>query len=343
MLCCFPEEPTMTEPCCVDCKAPLGRSIWSVWDKNHYPCCSCQAHLCSNCAGKHPLVVCADGKDDPGGGTLKQFCQSCFHKTSTIDFSKTYETVEGSADVVWVFVHGASASRQFFLPHAKELQQRYGHGSILVDLPGHASRLDMPLTLESSKTALESVLKECESWTKGKKLVYVGGSLGAYIGFYLLDQLEFAGAVLMDCGVNVGPGASFKARSGLLVLKWIGRKFSNATMMQLMLGEVKKSKADYHLIESIFGAGMFFEQVEAHVECLKTVEPAKYIPKFPFPVLFMNGSEDHRDSEDKWLGLCAKAEASDLVVYQGGDHFFMYDTRFVDDIFTRMEAYSKTL
>lgn len=278
---------------------------------------------------------------------MKQYCNSCFKNASTIDFSKNYEVVKGKTDtkVVWVFVHGASASRQMFLPHANELKDRFGNSSILLDLPGHASQLDTPLTLESSKTLVESVLKECASWTKGKKLVYVGGSLGAYVGFYVLEQLreQFNGAVLMDCGQNVGPGASIKAQAGLVFLKWIGRNCSNATMMNLMLGEVKKSKADYHLIETVFGAGIFFDHAEAHVECLQGVAPADFIPKLSFPVLFMNGSEDYRDSENRWLDLCTKKEASSLKVYEGGDHFFMHDSRFMDDIFSRMEAYSKKL
>merc|ERR1711862_132065 len=145
-----------------------------------------------------------------------------------------------------------------------------------------------PLTLESSKEIITSILKECESLIQDKNMIYVGGSLGAYIGFYLLNELKdcFSGAVLMDCGQNVGPGASFKARVGLVVLKWIGRFCSNATMMKLMMDEVKKSPADYHLIEAIFGAGMFFNQVEAHVECLKTVAPADHIPNLPFQSCF---------------------------------------------------------
>jgi pimeloyl-ACP methyl ester carboxylesterase len=338
---------------CTDCTAPLGRSIFSFSNKNDHPCdnntgtdSQCQARLCKDCVLKHPLIQPpASGKDDPVAGTLKHYCKACFQKESTIDFSKEYETVEGSGGVVWVFAHGASASRQMFVPHAKELKERFGHSSILLDLPGHASQLETPLSLESSKTLLEKVLKECEALTKDKKLIYVGGSLGAYVGFYLLDQCkdQFSGAVLMDCGQNVGPGASFKATVGLVVLKWIGRNFSNAAMMQLMLGEVKKSPADYHLIETVFGAGMFFEQAEAHVQCLKTVAPADYIPNLPFPILYMNGTEDYRDSENKWLDLCVKKEDSELKVYEGGDHFFMYDKRFVEDILTRMESYSKKL
>ncbi|OEU08712.1 alpha/beta-hydrolase [Fragilariopsis cylindrus CCMP1102] len=346
---------TNTKRCCKDCQTVLGRSIsvCSLWDKNDFACDECKGQLCSTCYGKRPLIIGKpddeDGgnNDDPQAGTMKQYCKSCFEIASTIDFSKTYDTIPGgsSSDIVWVFSHGASGCRQLFAPQAKELKKRYGHSSISWDLPGHGSMVDTPLTLESSKETLTSVLKENESWTQGKKLIYVGASLGAYIGYYLLEHMQdkFVGAVLMDAGQNVGPGASFKAKMGLVVLKMIGCNFSNSTMMQLMLGEMKKSKADYHLIDAVFGAGMFFEHTKSHVECLKTVAPADHIPTFQFPILFINGSEDYRDSEDKWLALCTKKDDSELKVYERGDHFFMHDSRFIDDLFTRMDGYSKTL
>jgi len=350
--------------CCKDCQSPLGRGLHSLWKANNYPCAnntngdkdseassSCQARLCTTCYGKHPLIRPKSSEnsdnDDPAKGIMKHYCKACFEETSTIDFSKTYDVIQGNTDndIVWVFAHGASGSRQLFRPHAEELNKKFGHASILWDLPGHSTCLEKPLTLESSQETLESILKECEAWTKEKKLIYVGGSLGAYIGFYLLDKLasKFAGAVLMDCGQNVGPGACFKARAGLVMLNYIGKHWTNATLMQLMLGELKKSKADYHLMDTCFGSGMFFDQAEAHVTCLKSVAPAEYIPKYKFPVLFMNGSEDYRDSEHKWLELCAQKEGSELKVYEGGDHFFSHDSRFVDDILDRMTAYAKKL
>jgi pimeloyl-ACP methyl ester carboxylesterase len=327
--------------CCTDCQAPLERSLWSLWEKNNYGCeaSPCEHRLCVTCYGKRPLL------ENLEGAAVKHHCLACFQQTSTLDFSKTYDTVQGKSDVVFVFVHAASGCRQGFRPQANELKERFGHSSILIDLPGHGTRVEEPLSLESSRNTIEETLKECESWTKGKKLVYVGGSLGAYVGFYVVEKLQtkFYGAVLMDCGQNVGPDASLKAKVGLVVLKALGRHLSNATMMTLMMGELKKSKADYHLVEAVFGAGMFFEQAEAHVECLKGVAPAEIIPNIQIPILFMNGSEDYRDSEDKWLSLCAKKEASELKVYEGGDHFFMYDTRFVDDLFTRIDAFAKKL
>jgi pimeloyl-ACP methyl ester carboxylesterase len=167
----------------------------------------------------------------------------------------------------------------------------------------------------------------------------VGGSLGAYLGFYLIDrfQSKFKGAVLVGCGQNVGPGASLQSRLGLAVLKYGAKRCSNADLMKLTLGFVKKSKADFQLVETVFGAGNFFEQTGAVVECLRAVAPADHVGNVTFPILFMNGSEEFRDSEKLWLALCQN-DNSELKVYEGGDHIFGADTRFLDDVLARMHA-----
>lgn len=189
-----------------------------------------------------------------------------------------------------------------------------------------------------------SAFKQSKGFYKEKldksKTIYVGGSLGAYIGFYVLDKLKerFCGAVLMDCGQNVGPDCSFKASLGIVMLRFASKNMSNKGLMEAMVGVTKKSPADWHLVDSVYGAGMFFAQGVQQVECMHSVKPADHIPTYDFPVLFFNGSEDHRDSENKWLSLC-KNKKSSLKVYEGGDHFFSHDSRF-DDIVQRMTQFS---
>jgi len=285
---------------------------------------------------------------DLSTAVLQRYCKACFQHKSTIDFDRTYETIipaAASSSTIFVFAHGAAASRVLFRAHAQELYERFGHGAILWDLPGHASLLDVPLTLESCAETLGTVLAANSITAESKeKVIYVGGSLGAYVGFYLIDKFQdvFDGAILLDCGQTVGPGASLKARMGLVLLKFLGTHLSNTALLKLMADVVKKSPANYKLMETSFGAGMFFEHAKAHVECLKTIAPADHIPNIQFPILFMNGSEDYRDSENKWLELCANNK-SELKVYQGGDHFFTHDARFLDDILTRFDAFSKQI
>jgi pimeloyl-ACP methyl ester carboxylesterase len=269
---------------------------------------------------------------------LEKYCKSCFQNKSTVNFDRTYDVVEGTSGTIFVFVHGGSGCRAMFQAHAAELQQRFGHGSILLDLPGHGSLVETPLSLATCAETLGNVFKECGIMDRksDRKVIYVGGSIGAYIGFYLLQQFQEVvdGAILMDCGQNVGPGASFKAKLGLVVLKWLGSSCSNATLLKMMRDVSAKSDADYHIMETVFGAGMFFDRAGEQVECLRAVAPAEFIPNLDLAIIFMNGSEDYRDSEQVWLELC-KNKKSELKVYQGGDHFFIHDSRFVDDILNR--------
>lgn len=292
--------------------------------------------------------------------TMQCFCTQCFHEKSVLDFTKAFDVIEPPAPVVpggkdsvqpsgivVIFGHGGGGSRAMFRPHAQALAETCGHKCILFDFPGHGTAVQVPLDLNSCSDALERVLKENKILPKdsGGKTIYIGGSFGAYVGFYILVRYKeyFSGAILLDCGQNVGPGASLKARVGLWFLRQMGSFLSNKGLMDAMMGVTKKSHADYHLVESTFGAGMFFDQAAAQVRCLQEVEPASLIPKIPFPMLFMNGTEDYRDSEEKWLRLCTEKEYSELKDYEHGDHFFTHDSRFVSDMLSRWDAFSRAV
>jgi surfactin synthase thioesterase subunit len=152
---------------------------------------------------------------------------------------------------------------------------------------------------------------------------------------------RFCGAIHMDCGQNVGPDCSFKARAGLWFLKLLSKSMSNASLMSSFKDVTAKSPADWKLVESTFGAGMFFDSAEDQVNVLHSVQPANHIPNLDFPILFFNGSEDYRDSEDRWLSLCKVQEGSSLKVFEGGDHFFTHDSRFVFEMLDMMDKFAK--
>ena len=116
---------------------------------------------------------------------------------------------------------------------------------------------------------------------------------------------------------------------------------SNKALMEAMLSVGKKSPAKYRVVESVYGAGMHFQQGVAQTICMHSVSPADHIPNYDFPVLFFNGSEDYRDSENKWLSLCKNQKLSALKVYEHGDHFFIHDESFVDDLLDRMDSFAK--
>lgn len=169
------QEPGGKSLTCADCGSALGRSLFTLWEANDYPCMNtekpCQAHLCAVCINKHPLYTVPQAQGKPYKleySQVNKFCNPCFQEKSVVDFSRTYDTIEGSSGVIFVFVHGGAGCRGLFQPHAQELNQRFGHGSILLDLPGHASMLHTELSLDSCVETVASVLK-ASGITKGSK------------------------------------------------------------------------------------------------------------------------------------------------------------------------------
>mmetsp|Transcript_20168 Transcript_20168/g.29938 ORF Transcript_20168/g.29938 Transcript_20168/m.29938 type:complete len:337 (+) Transcript_20168:72-1082(+) len=328
---------------CEDCNSSFG------YFGKATACHKCEKVLCRQCAGNNALIPFdtrnpEESNDLSRNSTVFKYCKKCFQQTSAVDLSKTFDVWEPSSEkdngINFIMVPGGGSSRNMFLPHARELS-KMGYRSILVDLPGHASLVDTPLTLDNCVETVRNILKSenCDP----SKTIYVGASFGAYVGFYILDKLgsSFAAAILMDCGQNVGPDCSLKAAIGLWFMRKIGGHMTNEKLIKSMMGVAKKSKADYQLVEAVYGCGMYFQQASNLCECLHTVAPADHIPNFKFPVLYFNGSEDYRDSENKWLELCADQERSSLKVYEGGDHFFLHASRFVADMLERMDKFSK--
>jgi pimeloyl-ACP methyl ester carboxylesterase len=350
----------MTASACEECQASFGCLVSGM------ACAKCQKIMCSTCAGKHPLIAFDPTRPDESNDIkktkgIKSYCKSCFEETSVLNFESTYDDIlptntttstkstpsSTSPTITFVMVHGGGASRALYRPYAERLAQ-LGYRCILLDLPGHGTLSDTTLTLDACVDNVQAVLKDCHlepTDQSNHKTIYLGGSLGAYTGFYVLAKLPdfFSGAILLDCGQNVGPDASLKAKAGLWFLKHLTQQMSNKGMMGAMFSVATKSPAQWKMVESTFGAGMWFQQGQAQVECLKTVAPAEYIPRYKFPILFVNGSADYRDSEDRWLSLCQDQQLSSLHVYDGGDHFFSHDDRFVEDLLVRIDAYATTI
>ena len=336
---------------CQDCETKLTRGCFGLTKVKPDTCTKCKKTLCRKCAGDQALIPYTKNEEPPPlkKTSIKSYCRSCLKQVSILDYSKTYDIIEPSgstaidpnkANITLLWVHGGGGCRSMFGPHARVFAER-GYRSILMDLPGHGTLVDVPLTLDACAETVEQILdQECNN-PNPSQIIYVGGSFGAYTGFCTLGKLKdrFGGAILMDCGQNVGPDCSLKARLGIVFLRMLSKKTNNKGLMGAMMGSVAKSKADYHLVECSFAAGMFFQQGVAMCDCMHSVSPADIIPDLDFPILYFNGSEDYRDSENKWLSLCKDSVRSSLKVYEGGDHFFCHDSRFVDDMFDRMEKF----
>lgn len=193
-----------------------------------------------------------------------------------------------------------------FAAHARLLAPNFC--CVLLDLPGHGSKMDDPLTIN---TAIETIVRVVDDHTapfKGVKPIFIGGSLGAYIGMELLGRHPtcFSSALLMMAGQNTGVGRSWKAYFGLLAFRTFIPLMSTESIMKLVLKSARKNgyMSSEMIQELALRSGMYFKQGKEQVEILSNSDPLASLPRFDGRVLFINGTLDHRDSEQKWVEAC---------------------------------------
>ncbi|KAJ2986939.1 hypothetical protein HDV02_006434 [Globomyces sp. JEL0801] len=316
---------------CKSCNLKAG------WTQSLYECKKpgCGERFCSNCLN-YAL------SNDQTDNHIKSFCKSCFIRLSSLDYTKSVEVIglERGEGPSIVFVHGAGGCRTMFSIHARKLSSKYR--CILMDLPGHGSLMDTPLSLESAINTILSVTKEYASDYNGKKPIYVGASLGGYIGMELLGSHPdvFSKAAILMAGQDVGTGRGMTASLGLFVMGSLFPSLSAEAMLKGMNSQAKGNGhiSDAVLKEMVLSHGYFFNQVGKHIEILKHSNPRASLPKYEGPILFINGSKDHRDSEKVWL---ESSKHGKLIVYEGTDHFFSHDDRYLDKLIQDLDEFLK--
>ncbi len=269
------------------------------------------------------------------GKSIQSYCKPCFKKQNRLDFNRSVDVIgcpKGTAKCL-LFVHGGGGCRAMFKRHAESLKDKYT--SVLMDLPGHGALMDTELTRKSAFDEILRVANEYCVTFHNVKPIYIGGSLGAYLGMELLGTYPdiFSSAVLTMAGQNVGVGRGWAAWIGICGMKIVIPLLSSA---QLLSGMVSQAKANGNipndlLEEMVLDTGMFFNQSRNKVEILGKSNPLATLGNFAGRILFINGSKDYRDSEQIWLQASQKGE---LKVYEGGDHFFSHDVRFMDRFLT---------
>ncbi|KAJ3260863.1 hypothetical protein HK103_007426 [Boothiomyces macroporosus] len=225
----------------------------------------------------------------------------------------------------WDLTRGGN--RKMFVEHARQLTEYH---CVLIDLPGHGSRMDEALGLESAIKVIIDTVKDHTNIFNGIKPVYVGGSLGGYIGMELLGRHPdlFSAAVIGMAGQNVGVGRGWKAGLGMMAFKLFIPLLPNIFMLKGLIAQANKNEniSNDMVNEIALYTGMYFHSGLEQVEILSNTNPLKQLPNFKGRVLFINGSLDHRDSEQLWLKACPNGR---LIVYDGADHFFSHDKRFL--------------
>lgn len=304
----------------------------------------CGQALCSSCLS-YAVLTEEEAKKKGSKGVISTLCKSCFIKHSVLDFTVTEDVLgpsAGEAPTV-VYVHGGGGCRAMFRDHAKAMAAK-GMRCVLLDLPGHGSRLGQPLTTATAIQTIADTINKHAPPCRGVKPIYIGGSLGGYLGMEFLGQHPdlVSAAVILMAGQTVGVGRGLAARVGLVMMKSMMGAVSQATVLNALVGEARKNGhiSDSALHDIALRTGMFFGQGAAQIAILQATDPVKALPAFQGPILFINGSKDHHDGQDKWLAAVPN-KSSKLLVYEGGDHFFSHDSRFaprlVDDTWAFIE------
>lgn len=229
-----------------------------------------------------------------------------------------------------------------FRPHAKEISSKLGYNCILIDLPGHGSRMNEKLSLKTCFDVIEDSVKNLAPPFENKKAIIVGGSLGGYITMEILGKYPdlFDGAIVTMCGQNVGVNRSTMASIGLTALNLLSGYMGSKMLLNAMWNEaIKNGNIDINLLmETSLRSGFFFHQNQEQITILQNTDPLNSLPNFKGNVLFINGSLDHRDSEEKWLS-CIGKERGKLIDYEKADHFFSHDDRFYKTFINDMSEF----
>ncbi len=297
----------------------------------------CGKYFCGWCLN-YSCINEKNSKELGNKAPISSYCKECFKINSSLDFNTSctiFGPAMGEAPAI-LFLHGGGGCRTMFEHHAKQLAAQH-YRCVLIDLPGHGALMDEPLTIDTACSTIQDALTNlCGSYL-GMPPIAVGGSLGGYILMEFVGRFPTttSGVVITMCGQNVGVNRSYVASLGLGALGLVSSVLSTKLLIAGLISEAKKNGHldDSLVMESSLTAGMFFHQGSAQIAILKSSNPRLTLPLYKNPVLFINGSKDHRDSELIWKSLTEKGE---LLVYEDADHFLSHDKRFIkrfiDDI-----------
>ncbi|KAG5192444.1 hypothetical protein JKP88DRAFT_250751 [Tribonema minus] len=162
-------------------------------------------------------------------------------------------------------------SRLMFARAARALAA-HGARCVLLDLPGHGARMDEPLSLD---TAVDTIAAATRAHTgsgdggggsggdSGRKPIYIGGSLGGYIGMEVVGRHPdlFGAAVVLMSGQKVSHRFTLLCKTRALI------QTGSATVLKGLVSQARKNGhiSDECLLEISLRPGMFFWQAVQQV------------------------------------------------------------------------------
>uniref|UniRef100_A0A6B2L9Q0 FYVE-type domain-containing protein n=1 Tax=Arcella intermedia TaxID=1963864 RepID=A0A6B2L9Q0_9EUKA len=310
-------QPDNEAKACGACMTPFNLII-----RKHH-CRACGKIFCNDCCNFYTLPPDKHNMED-----ITRYCEECFiNYRSSLNFNATFDVIGPEEGPAAILVHGGSTCRAMWSYHVKEWSKYMR--CYCIDLPGHGSLMHQKLSMDA---AVDYIIKFVTDTIPQKPVLYIGGSLGGYIGMEVIGKRSdlFYAAVIADAGQNVGKDASLAAKVGLTLMELMS-SMSNDTLLKFLMAQCKT--VDQEVLENTaIRPGMYFNSASDQVAVLEKSNPFVSLPKFQGPIMFANGTMDHRDSEAVWQALSKNAK---LKLYHG-DHFFLSDKvnfpLFVEDV-----------
>jgi pimeloyl-ACP methyl ester carboxylesterase len=223
----------------------------------------------------------------------------------SLDLSRAIDVSGPAGAPAVVFIHGVTANRKIWGPHARLLAGR--HRVIALDLPGHGALSGMSFRFD---TALELVRKAIATEAGGRALV-VGDSLGGYVAMAFAGRHPemLPGLVLASCTLEI--------RGIVGALAWLGGHLLSLGMSRRRVERILVRMAERELRRMVSPAiaGPILEagvRIGARPEAFWQLAGRDFksiLSGYPGPVLILNGERDlaFRLGERRFLAVARNA------------------------------------
>jgi pimeloyl-ACP methyl ester carboxylesterase len=223
----------------------------------------------------------------------------------SMEISRAIDAAGPAGAPAVVFIHGVTANRKIWIPHAQLLAGR--HRVIALDLPGHGALSAMPFQFDTAVDLLQrTILAEA-----GGRALVVGDSLGGYVAMAFSGRHPemLPGLVLASCTLEV---RGVVGRLALLGGHLLSLGMSRWAVERVL---VRVAERELHRTVSPSIAGPILEagvRVRARPEAFSQLAGRDFkstLRRYPGPVLILNGERDlaFRAGERRFLRAARNA------------------------------------
>jgi len=310
---------------CTGCSASFN-----VLRRRHH-CRACGKIFCNSCCNYWILLPPEYHFDDP-----QRTCWKCNQKYSNLNYSRFWD-VYGPPDAPTILIlHGALANRMVHTFQVKDWSEEYR--VICADLPGHGSRRNQILTME---TAIQSVKQVIEEAVPQKKVLLFGYDLGGYVA------MAFAQSYPEMCSGLVLGACCNETFGGVTQFLFVVLKTAFLVLPESMLWTLIPKGYSHvpreDLNEAILRSGMNYSIWSQCAATMKEPEQdyfQKGISSFSGPIFFINGELDDRKSEEKFL---SSSKNGRLHIVRGASHLVHLEPGNRTEFSTMIKEFAKDI